>query len=364
MLDKRGFAEYIKDHIKEYLPPSYADAEIEVREVTKMNDEVRTGISLMRDGESISPNIYLDQMYEDYRKGADIDGIVGQVADLRIEHAAENISVEGLKDKLLGDYADLKGSIHGRLVDPELNTKTLKELVSRPCGEFALTYQVDLGPMNDALDTHAIVRVSEPLLKRWGITEEELYHDVMEADKAREPGLFDMQEMMATLFDRNNPAANYLTGERDIRTSPGLIPFYVLTYRDRELGASLMAHEDVLAKIGEVLGGNYFVVPSSIQELLIMREEDGDARMLTQMCRDVNETEVSQEELLSDKVQHYDAAERKLENAIAWQTARERAAEKGGRKSVLEGLQEKRMAAGEHRQAVPAVRENRPDVSL
>ena len=217
MLDKREFAEYIGNHIKEYLPPSYADAHVEVREVTKMNDEVRTGISLTRDGESISPNIYVDQMYEDYLKGADIDEIVAKVADIRIENAVENDPARDFRSRLLGGYADLKGSVHGRLVDPELNRKLLKELVSRPCGEFALTYQVDLGSMNDAFDTHAIVRVSEPLLKNWGITEEELYRDVMEADKAREPGLFDMQEILEGMFSRNNTAVNLLNEAHPLR---------------------------------------------------------------------------------------------------------------------------------------------------
>ncbi len=364
MLDKREFAEYIGEHIKEYLPPSFANAEIQVREVTKMNDEVRTGISLMKDGESIAPNIYIDEMYEDYRKGADLDGIVGQVADIRIEHAVGEDPARGLKEKLLGDYEDLRGSIHGRLVDPDLNRKMLGELVSRPCGEFALTYQVDLGSMSGNSDTHAIVRVTKPLLKKWGVTEEDLYRDALAADKAREPGLFGLAEIMNGLFERENTAVNLLNVDGPLPPPSPMFPFYVLTYRDRELGCSIMAQEDVLAKIGEQIGGNYFVIPSSIQELLIMREDGSDARMLTQMCRAVNEEEVSNEDLLSDKVQHYDAAEHRLENAIAWQEARERAAEKGGRKSVLEGLEEKKTAAGEHRQAAPGIRERRAEVSL
>lgn len=42
------FAQYIKNHIQEYLPQDYQDANITLEEITKGNDRTLTGLSSER----------------------------------------------------------------------------------------------------------------------------------------------------------------------------------------------------------------------------------------------------------------------------------------------------------------------------
>ena len=50
-------AEYIKNHIREYLPPEYQEAHITLEEVTKGNDRRLTGLMIRNDGEITVPTI-------------------------------------------------------------------------------------------------------------------------------------------------------------------------------------------------------------------------------------------------------------------------------------------------------------------
>lgn len=78
----------------------------------------------------------------------------------------------------------------------------------------------------------------------------------------------------------------------------------------------MIMHQDVLDKIGELLGQDYYVLPSSLHEVLITIAEEKDVRTLQEMVHEINETQVDAEDLLSDKVQFYDTTTHVLENAI------------------------------------------------
>ena len=53
--------------------------------------------------------------------------------------------------------------------------------------------------------------------------------------------------------------------------------------------------------------GDYFIIPSSIFEVIALRDDGNtDPKMLQQMVREVNETTVSPEEILSSEVYHVD----------------------------------------------------------
>ena len=63
-----------------------------------------------------------------------------------------------------------------------------------------------------------------------------------------------------------------------------------------------------LRKISGQLGGDFYLLPSSIHEVLVLRaEQNVDESALTEMVREVNRREVAEEERLSDYAYRYDA---------------------------------------------------------
>ena len=88
-----------------------------------------------------------------------------------------------------------------------------------------------------------------------------------------------------------------------------------------------------------MIGGDYYVLPSSIHETLIVPDTGlHDVNELEAMVKEVNETQVAPDEILSDKVQHYDSKEHILENARTFEQRKEKEKEQTKGKSIKERL--------------------------
>ena len=91
---------------------------------------------------------------------------------------------------------------------------------------------------------------------------------------------------------------------------------YVATVPDKNSGAGVIAYQDFMDQAAERVGGDFFVLPSSINEILLVPDNgDMTADALRDMVKDVNAKEVSPEERLSDNVYHYDSKDHVFELA-------------------------------------------------
>lgn len=69
-----------------------------------------------------------------------------------------------------------------------------------------------------------------------------------------------------------------------------------------------------------MISGDYYALPASIHEMLIVPDTGlHDVDELEAMVKEVNETQIAPDEILSDKVQHYDNKEHVLENARSFE---------------------------------------------
>ena len=63
----------------------------------------------------------------------------------------------------------------------------------------------------------------------------------------------------------------------------------------------------VLDMIGEMLKEDYFVLPSSIHEVIVVPESKGlDTEEMNEMVNEINETQVAPEEVLSSHAYYYE----------------------------------------------------------
>lgn len=95
---------------------------------------------------------------------------------------------------------------------------------------------------------------------------------------------------------------------------PGL---YVFTSKNRKYGARAMLRKDLLEKFAREQESSLFILPSSVDEVLLVREEDGKAEILKQIVHDINNDPniIRAEDVLSYSVYHYDW--KSGENSIA-----------------------------------------------
>ena len=188
------FAENIKNHIREYLPVDYQDAKITLEKVTKGNDRILTGLIIRKDDETAVPSIYLEHYEEQFGKGRPMDDIMKEIAQIKMENSLElPIDVKGLQD-----YETARPLLAIRLCDPEKNQEYLKDKPHTACGELAATYRIQI--MEDSSGTASAV-VTNDMLNLWGITPEQLHHDTVSAENARNPVcLYTMDDVMSEIM--------------------------------------------------------------------------------------------------------------------------------------------------------------------
>lgn len=292
--------EYIKNHIKEFLPLEYQDAEVTVKEVVKHNDRVMTGLTILKDGNHTAPTIYLEPYWEEVEKGRLLSSVMKEIAQIQQEgNIEESIDLSAMKD-----YANVKPMLSIRMCDPEKNTAYLKDKPYTVYGELAALYRIQVlkeGELNGS------IVITNDIMRSWGITKGQLHEDAVQAEKEKNPAcLYRMDDI---LFSAQTP--NLL--KEDAALQMGDLPIFVLTNQDKSDGSGVMVQDGILEKVGELLGTDYYMLPSSIHEVLILPDNGNmDIKELESMVRDANATQVEPYELLSDKVQYYDRASKTL----------------------------------------------------
>lgn len=347
MMNKQEFFEYVKDNIKHFLPASYDNANIFIEEATKRNDIKLSGLHIRKSDEVISPIIYLDRYYTQYEEGESADALVGEIANLRIENDEPELVEQAMNCM---DYQKIKDKLQIKLCDPELNRELLQSHVYTLQGDYAAMYQVNLEERGHDI---ASMGVTQELFETWGIDMNTLHKDALLADYNRKPTLIDLGELFAAQDDKE--PVNLLESPEH---QPEFAPFsmYRLTNEKNMNGASMILQENLLRQCSKIIGGDFYVLPSSVHEtLLVPEQEDIDVAYLTHMVRAVNSdiSSVPPADILSDKVQYYDSKNHILENAEKRQERLDKARDemllvKGG-KSIHQRLNEKR----EHLKGLP-----------
>ena len=91
------------------------------------------------------------------------------------------------------------------------------------------------------------------------------------------------------------------------------VPMFILTNTEKYFGAYSIFYPNVQQHVADVLNTSYFVLPSSIHEMILVPDSGlYTPRELQDMVKSVNQTQVDPRETLSDSVYYYDHKSKKL----------------------------------------------------
>lgn len=82
---------------------------------------------------------------------------------------------------------------------------------------------------------------------------------------------------------------------------------YVLSNLARKFGAGAIMHTELFEKIGQILGCDYFILPSSVHELAIIPDPGNQSQQeIEERVREANETQLDPEDIFSYHASFYD----------------------------------------------------------
>ena len=294
-MNYQQFIEEVERRVKEKIKGNETIT-VYIHTAVKNNGKERKGITVSEKGIHISPTIYLEEYFQQFQEGKPIEKIVEKILQLYEEVKCSH----PCEESLLQNYEELKGKFACKLIHRGKNEKLLNDIPYVPWMDLAIVGFVllEVSPYGTAT-----VLVRKEHLEIWGLTEAQLFAEA----KKNTPILLPYQFCpMRKLLREICPYA-VDEGEEEEES------LYVLSNKLRSFGAASMLYEGILEKVGQKLGENYYILPSSIHEVIVVPESKSPVKQdLEEMVREINETQVEEEEVLSDRVYYFSRKENRL----------------------------------------------------
>ena len=296
-----NFATLVKDSIVKQIGDCYT---VRLNNVKKNNGIVLTGVTIMQDGSNISPTVYLNNYYEEYiSQRVTFSGVVNDV----INTYRQNRIPRKVDMRFFLDYKDVKPRLVYKLINAEKNKELLEDIPHMEYMDLAIVFRC----LVSLEKSDASILVHNTHLKLWGVTTPQLYQDAKENTPKLLPyELKSMAEVLCDIMQTNPDQFDY---DESMADFPDSIPMYVLSNKNRVEGASCMLYPNLLRDFADAAGSNLYIIPSSIHEVLLLPSvdsyEDGEIKNI---IKDVNDTQVIPEEILSDSLYFYDRENDKL----------------------------------------------------
>lgn len=263
------------------------EVQIQIQQVVKNNNIVLDGLCIAEKDSSIAPTIYLNGYYRQYEEGR----TVPEILDAMQETYEKNRKEINFDPSFYADFTCVQPHLMCRVINRQKNEERLKQVPWRPFLNLAI---VVCCHFEDEVIGNGSILVYQNHLNGWGITEEELFRIARENTLRIQPEEF---VSMNTILKKHHV-------EFGEDSEPQ--PMFVLTNRGNYFGAVCMIFDSVLSEIGETLQDDFWVLPSSIHECVIVPAQvQTNGTELETLVQEINRKEVQAEEFLSDEIYFY-----------------------------------------------------------
>lgn len=298
------FQNQIQELLVLKLPEGYR---MEIRQVIKNNDLQLDSLVILSDEINISPNFYLQQYYQKYLDGAAMETMIQNILETyektkqTIGRYSMDLSFDACRERIV--Y---------HLTSNEKNNKRLEKVPFIPFLDMVITFHVLMLEEEKGIGS---IMIHEGLQNEWDVSTKELFRLAQENTMRLFPmKVCPMGQMVCDLVIRigEHPEAEECA---DIpEEEQGYQELLVVSNQKGINGAAVLLYPGCLAKLAELCEGDYYILPSSIHEVLVL--PDGSDIMesdLQRMVREVNEKCVQPDEILSDCVYHYSRIRKTVE---------------------------------------------------
>lgn len=327
-MDFKEFVNKLEQDLKDAMADISPGATVDVRSVEKLQDGSYTGITISPAGGNVGMNLNANQLFDQMQDGQSYEGVLA-VAVSTAERGLHDMPAVDVSE--LMNYEAAKKYLCFDVVGSDRNADMLEKVPHTDKENISMVYRLQLDSTENGAAT---VLITNAMMEQFGVTKEQLHADAMENAQEIRPA--DFRTMAAVMAE--------MMGMPEKMMADMAPPMYVATNQDKVHGAAVMFYTDFMDQAAKELGGDIFILPSSVHEVLILPDDGNmDAQELKEMVTSINASEVSPEDRLTDSVYHYDAQERIFELGEKFEERQaEKMAAKEERSSVLKDLQDKK----------------------
>ena len=200
-------------------------------------------------------------------------------------------------------YGSVKGSIVYKLISTERNGELLEDIPHMDFLDLSIVFQCLVTEDEFGIASMLIHNVH---LKLWDVTVEELYKAARENTPIIMPHTIkSMAEVLCEIAEAENPEE--FDYDECMKEYADKEPMYVLSNEKRIEGAACMLYPNRIRDFSDIIGSSLYIIPSSIHELLLLPTKDTENKdEIRSMIKEINDTQVSENEILSYSLYYYD----------------------------------------------------------
>ncbi len=296
-MELKEFAKKVQKTMSDILGEGY---EVKVQEVQKNNSVRLQGLIILRKDQNVSPTIYLQPFWEAYEGGVTYVEVISHILQIyREDTPKDSIDMSFFKD-----FAKVKDRICYRLIHAERNKTLLEKIPHIPFLDLAICFYYSY--VDETLGNGSIL-ICNTHVAMWNTSVAEL----MRLAQYNTPRLFrwecnSMEIAMEEL-------AEDIKVSQEEREYIARLPMYIVSNRQKIFGSACMIYPDLLFLLAEKMDSNFFILPSSIHEIILLKDSGNEnPEELREMILEVNRTQVEPEEILSDSLYYFSRKERNV----------------------------------------------------
>lgn len=282
---------------------------VKVQDVVKNNSRHLTGLSILKTGYNLAPTIYLEELFEDYIKGL----ISMEQVSKEVNRIYEENKGEGeFNVTAVMDFEQAKDIICYKLVNAKRNQEMLSDTPHIIFNDLAIIFYILVSKDSKGTGT---ITIRNNIKDMWAADIDTIYsHALANTQRLFRGKVSSMTSMISEILE-DKLDEEFVDEFYDMMGSEAdMVPMYVATNSTKINGAGVILYDNLLKDFANRIDSDFFILPSSIHEVLFVPAFSGtDARELISMVREVNASEVADDEILSDNVYRYNRATDRVE---------------------------------------------------
>ena len=275
--------------------------------IVKNNGITLSGISIRKEDSNISPMIYINNLYDDERT---VEEAIDEVWNIYIHNHMHQFNYI---DKIQ-DFDYIKNYFFISLVNLDKNQAIMETCPYAMFGDLLVYFIIVI---DDNANGRSVIKINNMMMEQWGVTLSDILEPAFNNISKNPAQIVPMNIMLNNLLEMQNISLHDAFGIDEL---PEAVPMYIVTNNFKNHGCVYLAHKNTLLAISKQIGLNsFYIIPSSIHELIVVPEDGIDGTdpcsILLDMVKDVNKTSLPESEFLSDNVYHFDATSEELVDA-------------------------------------------------
>lgn len=246
--------------------------------------------------------------YYDWLEGRENEGFLENIAE-EIACVCCSPGISGNdRTELAGqlmDYDFCRDKLRLKLINTGLNRELLENLPHIPFLDLSVVFYVALqGPDGMEMAT----QVNSYLKEAWKVTTEELYQQALRNTREKMPAAFVRIGKISCDRGKMQPETDFgIIGSLPSGEKIEDDTLYCLTNHLSVYGAAVLLYPGLLKECTVKSGKDILILPSSVHEVLfISLSDESKGNRLSEIVRDINQSDLEPEQVLSDHIYRYD----------------------------------------------------------